>query len=172
MGFLDKAMSQVQQAAKQGQDKLDDLQAKKAADGLLRDLGAWYYASETGRDNGQGPGEIARILGELQAHEAEHGPLGGGTDDQVGIAPSEAAPPPPAAPAPQPPAPPAPQPPAAHAPAPPAQPHGEAAPPPPPPAPAPPAPAPPAPAPAPAPPAAPAPPPPAPPAGGFTLDDL
>src|SRR5690606_38912773 len=118
MGFLDKAMSQVQQAAKQGQDKLDDLQAKKAADGLLRDLGAWYYASETGRDHGQGPGEIARILGELQAHEAEHGPLGGGTDDQVGIAPSEAAPPPPppAAPAPQPPAPPAPQAPTAQAP--------------------------------------------------------
>ncbi len=44
MGFLDKAMSQVQQAAKQGQDKLDDMQAKKTADGLLRDLGAWYYA--------------------------------------------------------------------------------------------------------------------------------
>ena len=61
MGFLDKAMSQVQQAAKQGQEKLDDLQAKKAADGLLRDLGAWVYATETGRDDGQGPAEIARI---------------------------------------------------------------------------------------------------------------
>ena len=43
MGFLDK----VQQAAKQGQDKLDDLAAKKKADGLLRDLGAWHYAKLT-----------------------------------------------------------------------------------------------------------------------------
>ena len=71
MGFLDKAMSQVQQAAKQGQDKIDDMQAKKASDGLLRDLGAWYYAVQTGRDNGQGAAELARLVGELQAHEAE-----------------------------------------------------------------------------------------------------
>ena len=62
MGFLDKAMAQVQQAAKQGQDKLEDIQAKRGSDALLRDLGAWYYASETGRDNGQGPAEIARLI--------------------------------------------------------------------------------------------------------------
>jgi len=119
MGFLDKAMAQVQQAAKQGQDKLEDIQAKRGSDALLRDLGAWYYASETGRDNGQGPAEIARLIGELQAHEAEHGPLGG--DGDTGDEAAAPAPPPPPAPAP-PPAPPAPAPPAAPAPPPPAPP--------------------------------------------------
>ncbi len=92
MGFLDKAMSQVQQAAKQGQDKIDDMQAKKASDGLLRDLGAWYYAVQTGRDNGQGAAELARLVGELQAHEAEHGPLGSGAEEPAAAAPAPPAP--------------------------------------------------------------------------------
>ena len=92
MGFMDKVKSQAEQIAKQGQDKLDDMQAKKAAEGLLRDLGAWYYAVQTGRDNGQGAAELARITAELQSHEAEHGPLGGGGEAEG----AEAAPAPPA----------------------------------------------------------------------------
>ena len=141
MGFLDKAMSQVQQAAKQGQDKIDDMQAKKASDGLLRDLGAWYYAVQTGRDNGQGAAELARLVGELQAHEAEHGPLGSGAEEPAAAAPAPpapgtaAAPPPPgsaAAPPPAPAPPPAvPRPPAPAA-VPPPPPPGSIAPPPPP----------------------------------------
>ena len=93
MGFLDK----VQQTMQQGQEKIDDLQAKKKADGMLRDLGAWYYAGYTGRDGGRGEAEIARILGELQAHEAEHGPLGGGNQAEAAPDPAAgvAAPPPP-----------------------------------------------------------------------------
>ena len=82
MGFLDKvkagaeqAVQQGQQALQQGQDKLDEVQAKKKADALLRDLGAWHYAIETGRDEGDAAGEIARIMGELQAHEATNGPI-------------------------------------------------------------------------------------------------
>ena len=77
MGFLDKVKAQAESAIKQGQDKLEDVQAKKKADGLLRDLGAWYYATQTDRDKGEGEAEMARIVAELQAHEAEHGPLGG-----------------------------------------------------------------------------------------------
>lgn len=99
MGFLDK----VQQAAKQGQDKLDDLAAKKKADGLLRDLGAWHYAKLTERDGGRADAEIARLVGELGAHEAEHGPLGGsGTDGAEPTPAPTAAPsaPPPVAPPP------------------------------------------------------------------------
>ena len=56
MGFLDKVKAQAEQTLKQGQDKIDEVQAKKKADGLLRDLGAWYYASHTGRDDGKGEG--------------------------------------------------------------------------------------------------------------------
>ena len=58
MGFLDKAKENLEKVAKQGQDKIDEVQSKKKADGLLRDLGAWTYAVTTGRDNGQGPAEV------------------------------------------------------------------------------------------------------------------
>ncbi|MCB0960655.1 MAG: hypothetical protein KDB04_14190 [Acidimicrobiales bacterium] len=97
MGFLDKVKAQAEQAVKQGQDKLDEAQAKRKANDLLRDLGAWYYATETGRDEGNGPAELARITAELQAHEAEHGPLGGAKDEPE---PEPASPEPGAAPAP------------------------------------------------------------------------
>ena len=99
MGFLDK----VQQAAKQGQDKLDDLAAKKKADGLLRDLGAWHYAKLTERDGGRADAKIARLIGELGAHEAEHGPLGGSGAEEAETtpaAPVDPSAPPPVAPPP------------------------------------------------------------------------
>jgi hypothetical protein len=102
MGFLDKVKAQAEQTLKQGQDKLDEVQAKRKADALLRDLGAWYYAVQTDRDDGRGAGELARITAELKAHEAEHGPLGGNDDE-----PAPAPEPPAAAPPPPPPAPPA-----------------------------------------------------------------
>ncbi|HEX2576032.1 MAG TPA: hypothetical protein VHK88_06760 [Aquihabitans sp.] len=95
MGFLDKVKAQAEQTLKQGQEKLDEVQAKKRADGLLRDLGAWYYATQTGRDGGKGETELVRITGELQAHEAEHGPLGGRGDDDEPTPGPEAAPVPP-----------------------------------------------------------------------------
>lgn len=82
MGFLDKAKENLEKVAKQGQDKLDEVQSKKKADAMLRDLGAWTYASSTGRDNGQGPAQVARITAELKAHEAEHGPLGSDDADK------------------------------------------------------------------------------------------
>lgn len=96
MGFLDKVKAQAEQAVKQGQEKIEDVQAKKKADGLLRDLGAWYYARETERDEGNADGEIARIVAALQAHELEHGPLGRAEEEP---------PPPPPPPAPMPPPP-------------------------------------------------------------------
>lgn len=114
MGFLDKAKAQVESAVKQGQDKLEEQQAKKKADGLLRDLGAWYYAAQTDRDGGRGPAEIDRIVAELGAHEAEHGPLGGdggAETPDVGLAGSTVPPPAPASPPPS--APPASPPPSA-----------------------------------------------------------
>lgn len=121
MGFLDKAKEQAsalankaQEGISQGQAKLDAQQAKKHADGLLRDLGAWVYAQRTGRDNGGAAANIERIYGELQAHEAEHGQLGNDKEEESApspvaqaeaVAPSFAAPQPPAgSPAPPPPA--------------------------------------------------------------------
>lgn len=92
MGFLDKVKATAEQTIKQGQEKVDEVQAKRKADSLLRDLGAWYYAVQTDRDKGQGEGELARLTAELKAHEAEHGPLGGDEDQ-----PTQATPPPPGA---------------------------------------------------------------------------
>jgi hypothetical protein len=115
MGFLDKvkagaeqAVQQGQQALQQGQDKLDEVQAKKKADALLRDLGAWHYAIETGRDEGDAAGEIARIMGELQAHEATNGPIPVGRTEPATPPPPPAGtmpPPPPPGAAPPPPPP-------------------------------------------------------------------
>lgn len=104
MGFLDKVKAQAselakqgQELARQGQDKLDDYQAKKEADRMLRDLGAWYYATETARDDGNGPAEMARLVAALEAHEAEHGPLGedDDLDEDEGAGASSPPPPPP-----------------------------------------------------------------------------
>ena len=77
MGFLDKAKENLERVAKQGQDKLDEVQTKKRSEGLLRDLGAWTFAAHAKRDDGKGLDEIKRLLAELDAFEAEHGPLGG-----------------------------------------------------------------------------------------------
>ncbi len=111
MGFMDKVKAgaqsvatEAEKAVKQGQGKLDEAQAKRKANDLLRDLGAWYYATQTGRDDGNGPGELARITALLQAHEAENGPLGGApTEPAPPVAPTPMAPPPPGAMAPPPP---------------------------------------------------------------------
>jgi hypothetical protein len=91
MGFLDKLQQTAKETLDKGKEKLEDVQADRASDKLLRDLGAWYYAGRTGRDDGQAAAHVERLIAELQAHEAAHGELG---------AKEEAVPePPPAAPA-------------------------------------------------------------------------
>jgi hypothetical protein len=80
MGFLDKAKQTLQDGAKAAQEKLDDAQAKRKADGLLRELGAWTYAVHKG-GYADAQANIDRVLGELAAHEAEHGELGGDKDE-------------------------------------------------------------------------------------------
>jgi hypothetical protein len=82
MGLLDKVKDAAQSAtvvakdaAAKGQAKLDSAQAKKAADGLLRDLGAAYYATKSGRATATTDADITRLIAALQAHEAEHGQI-------------------------------------------------------------------------------------------------
>lgn len=103
MGFLDKVKEQAAQAtavakdaAQKGQAKLEDLQAKKGADGLLRDLGAAAYAQQTGRGTATTEADLERIVAALHAFEAEHGPI----DLSVAPAGGAAPPPPPASGAP------------------------------------------------------------------------
>ena len=92
VGHTSTAVGRGEWSALHPQNRRNDMNAKKRSDGLLRDLGAWYYATQTGRDNGQGESEIARITAELQAHEAEHGQLGSAHEEAAAPA---AAPPPP-----------------------------------------------------------------------------
>lgn len=91
MGLMDKMKSQAatatamaKDAAQKGQAKLDEIQAKRAADAMLRDLGAVVYAQKTGRAPASADEDIARLVSSLQAHEREHGPItpgDGGTVD-------------------------------------------------------------------------------------------
>lgn len=111
MGLLDKVKAQAtaatemaKDAAAKGQAKLDEAQAKKAGEGLLRDLGAAFYATKTGRATPTTDTDIERLVAALQQHEADHGPMtlapesaaGGPTATPAGDATAGApAPPPP-----------------------------------------------------------------------------
>ena len=82
MGLLDKVKAQAtaataaaKDAAQKGQAKLDEVQSKKGADSLLRDLGAAFYATKTGRATPSTDADIDRLVAALQAHESEHGAL-------------------------------------------------------------------------------------------------
>ena len=82
MGLLDKVKDKAAQAtemakdaAQKGQAKLDEVQSKKGADGMLRDLGAAVYATKTGRSTPSTDADIDRLVSALQTHESEHGPL-------------------------------------------------------------------------------------------------
>jgi hypothetical protein len=81
MALFDKVKEQAtqlaqkaQEAGKAGQAKIEDAQAKRKSDAMLRDLGAALYAQRTGAtpDNSA---EIDRLVSELSAFEAEHGPV-------------------------------------------------------------------------------------------------
>ena len=97
MGLLDKVKAQAtaatemaKDAAAKGQAKMNEAQAKKVADGMLRDLGAAYYATQTGRATPATEADVTRLVAALEAHESEHG--------QITLAPESAAAAPTAAP--------------------------------------------------------------------------
>jgi len=79
MGLMDKvkaqaeqAVTKAQQGVAQGKEKVEELQAKRHADALLRNLGAAYYAQQRtgGSDN-----SVTAALAALDAHAVEHGPI-------------------------------------------------------------------------------------------------
>ena len=94
MGFLDKAAAKVNEATKAAQEGVAEMSAKRRADGLLRELGAWTYAQHKG-SYPDAAANIDRLLAELAAHEAEHGELGAKDEPQPPPPPPPSAPPPP-----------------------------------------------------------------------------
>lgn len=82
MGIMDKVKAQAtqiadraQQAGQVGQAKLAEMQAKRKADGLLTELGGIVYTERVGRPTPDGETRAAALVAQLQAHEAEYGPV-------------------------------------------------------------------------------------------------
>jgi hypothetical protein len=69
----DKLAQQAQDTAREGKARLDQAQANKHADVLLRNLGALLYAERTNRGTPDTEAQVARVTGEISAHEAEFG---------------------------------------------------------------------------------------------------
>ncbi|NLU67210.1 hypothetical protein [Streptomyces sp. HNM0574] len=69
-GFLDRAKEQAQSALNQGKQKVDEVQAQRAGQDLLRKLGAAYYAEQRGNGSAD---DVQRALTELEQHIATHG---------------------------------------------------------------------------------------------------
>ncbi|MDX6204769.1 MAG: hypothetical protein QOF39_826, partial [Frankiales bacterium] len=68
----EQVAKQAQQGMAQGQTKIGEMQAKRAADALLHDLGAAVYAAQ----RQGGPHEpIETIMAALDAHAAAHGAI-------------------------------------------------------------------------------------------------
>ncbi|MDA8276205.1 MAG: hypothetical protein M0029_12660 [Actinomycetota bacterium] len=77
MGLLDKVKAQAtqvagkaQEAGRAGQAKLEEVQARRRVDTLLRDLGEAVYAERTGSGTA-GPDAVARLVEEIRAAEAD-----------------------------------------------------------------------------------------------------
>jgi hypothetical protein len=82
MGLMDKVKEQASAAAKsakeaaqKGQAKVDELQAKRAADGVLRQLGLAVYLQKTDRPTATADSDVAGYVETLRTYESEHGPL-------------------------------------------------------------------------------------------------
>ncbi len=80
MGLMDKVKAQANQlgqktqdAAREGKARLDQAQANRRADALLRNLGALVYAERTNRGTPGTQDQITKLISDIQAHEAENG---------------------------------------------------------------------------------------------------
>lgn len=105
MGFMDKVRTQATQLAEKAQEglqtgkgKLDDMQERKRAAGLLQELGAAVYRQRAGQDTPSTTSDIDRLIGELKQIEDAGVPFLAGADGDGGadgVGGSDPAPPPP-----------------------------------------------------------------------------
>jgi hypothetical protein len=77
MGLMNRVKAQATELAQKTQDtakaKLDEAQAKRRGDALLRSLGAAVYAERTGRGDADATAQIDKLVSEISAHESETG---------------------------------------------------------------------------------------------------
>jgi hypothetical protein len=82
MGFMDKVKAQAtvladkaQTGVQQGQTKLAEMQSNKQADHMLRELGAYVFLSERGRNQPDSEQKVAALMAQLDALEAAGTPI-------------------------------------------------------------------------------------------------
>jgi hypothetical protein len=75
----------AQEAGKAGQSKLEQAQAKRQADALLRRLGAAVYAQRTGGETSE---NVDELIAAIKAHEDEHGLDASPADEPAADAPA------------------------------------------------------------------------------------
>jgi len=91
MGFMDKIKEQATQAAtkgaavakdtaQKGQAKVDQVQAKRTVDGVLRQLGLAVYLQASERTSSTSDADIAKYVEQIKTYEDEYGKL---TGDEV-----------------------------------------------------------------------------------------
>jgi hypothetical protein len=79
MGLMDKVKAQANQlaqqtreAAEQGKAKLDQAQANRRGDQMLRQLGALVFADRTGRGTPDSQAKIDQLVNDISAYEREN----------------------------------------------------------------------------------------------------
>jgi hypothetical protein len=80
MGLMDRVRAQAtqiaqqaQEAAQEGKARLDQAQAGRRGDMLLRQLGALVFAERTGRGTAESQARIDQLISEISAHESQNG---------------------------------------------------------------------------------------------------
>jgi hypothetical protein len=80
MGLMDRVRAQAtqlaqqaQEAAQEGKARLDQAQAGRRGDVLLRQLGALVFAERTGRGTADSQARIDQLISEISAHEGQNG---------------------------------------------------------------------------------------------------
>jgi hypothetical protein len=82
LGFMDKVKAQAtvladkaQTGVQQGQTKIQEMQASKQVDHLLRELGAYVFLSERDRIQPDSEAKVAGLMGELDGLERAGTPV-------------------------------------------------------------------------------------------------
>lgn len=69
-GFLDRAKEQAQRGIHQGKQRIDEVQAQRTGNDLLKKLGAAYYAERRGSGSAD---DTQQALQALESHIAANG---------------------------------------------------------------------------------------------------
>jgi hypothetical protein len=80
MGLMDRVKAQAaqiaqqaQEAAQEGRSRLDQAQAGRRGDALLRQLGVAVFAERTGRGPADSQAKIDQLINEISAYERQNG---------------------------------------------------------------------------------------------------